>query len=58
MQSSPPGSILGTRVLRTEDPELLTGAARYVADLEIPRALQAAFVRSEYAHAGCTASHA
>ena len=51
MQSSPPGSILGTRVLRTEDPELLTGAARYVADLEIPRALQAAFVRSEYAHA-------
>jgi carbon-monoxide dehydrogenase large subunit len=38
-------------VLRTEDPELLTGAARYVADLENPHALQAVFVRSEYAHA-------
>ena len=27
------GSILGNRVLRTEDPRLLTGAARYLADL-------------------------
>jgi carbon-monoxide dehydrogenase large subunit len=27
------GSILGTRVTRTEDPRLLTGSARYMADL-------------------------
>ena len=27
------GSILGTRVLRTEDPELLLGQAHYVGDL-------------------------
>lgn len=27
------GSILGTRVVRTEDPRLLTGSARYMADL-------------------------
>lgn len=51
MPTPQPGSILGTRVLRTEDPELLTGAARYVADLAIDGALHAVFVRSEYAHA-------
>ena len=51
MPTPPPGSILGTRVVRTEDPELLTGAARYVADLTLDGALHAVFVRSEYAHA-------
>ena len=45
------GSILGTRVLRTEDPELLTGQARYVADLHLDHPLHACFVRSEFAHA-------
>ncbi|MFZ4721040.1 MAG: xanthine dehydrogenase family protein molybdopterin-binding subunit [Ilumatobacteraceae bacterium] len=45
------GSILGTRVTRTEDPELLLGEARYVADLELEGALHAVFVRSELAHA-------
>ena len=45
------GSILGTRVLRTEDPELLVGAARYVADLQLTAPLHAVFVRSEMAHA-------
>ena len=44
------GSILGTRVLRTEDPGLLTGANRYVADLPLDRPLHAVFVRSELAH--------
>jgi aerobic carbon-monoxide dehydrogenase large subunit len=47
------GSILGTRVLRHEDPTLLTGAARYVADLvfEHPEpALHAVIVRSDVAH--------
>lgn len=52
------GSILGTRVLRREDPELLTGAARYTADLpgalidqpELDGVLHAVFVPSPIAH--------
>jgi carbon-monoxide dehydrogenase large subunit len=52
-----PGSILGTRVVRTEDPELLTGAARYVNDLDLPGKLHAAFARSESAHAELRAIH-
>ena len=51
------GSILGTRVQRTEDPALLTGAARYVNDLDLPGKLRAAFVRSEVAHARLEAVH-
>ena len=51
------GSILGTRVLRTEDPELLTGAARYVNDLDLPGKLHAVFVRSEVAHAALGVVH-
>ncbi len=47
----PAGSILGTRVVRTEDPDLLTGAATYVTDLDLPGKLHAAFARSELAHA-------
>jgi aerobic carbon-monoxide dehydrogenase large subunit len=46
-----PGSILGTRVLRTEDPDLLTGSARYLNDLDLPGKLHAVFARSEVAHA-------
>ncbi|MDP9465032.1 MAG: xanthine dehydrogenase family protein molybdopterin-binding subunit [Actinomycetota bacterium] len=45
------GSILGTRVLRTEDPELLLGTAQYVGDLDLGDALHVVFVRSEMAHA-------
>jgi len=45
------GSILGTRVLRTEDPELLLGAGRFVDDLRLEHALHVVFVRSEMAHA-------
>ncbi|MGB8860480.1 MAG: molybdopterin cofactor-binding domain-containing protein, partial [Ilumatobacteraceae bacterium] len=45
------GSILGTRVLRTEDPELLLGAGRFVDDLALDRPLHIVFVRSEMAHA-------
>ena len=45
------GSILGTAVLRVEDPDLLTGAGRYVDDLPIEGALHLAFVRSPYPHA-------
>ncbi len=34
-----PGSILGTRVVRTEDPELLVGGAQYVSDLPLEHPL-------------------
>lgn len=51
------GSILGTRVVRTEDPELLIGAARYVSDLVLDNAVHVVFVRSELAHARITAVH-
>ena len=45
------GSLLGNRVTRTEDPGLLTGSQRYIADLDLgPDALHAVFVRSELAH--------
>ena len=44
------GSLLGNRVLRTEDPRLLTGAARYLADLPFDAPLHAVFVRSDSAH--------
>lgn len=45
------GSILGTKVVRTEDPELLLGQAKYVGDLRFDGAVHLAFVRSDYAHA-------
>jgi carbon-monoxide dehydrogenase large subunit len=44
------GSILGNRVTRTEDPGLLTGERRYIADLELDHPLHAVFVRSDVAH--------
>jgi len=47
-------SIMGTRVLRTEDPRLLTGGGVYVDDLRLPeleQAVFATFVRSPVAHA-------
>src|SRR4051812_28171479 len=46
-----PGSILGTRVVRTEDPELLIGGANYVSDLPLDNPLYLVFVRSEMSHA-------
>jgi carbon-monoxide dehydrogenase large subunit len=47
-------SILGTRVLRTEDPDLLTVGGMYVDDLIPEGSLQATFVRSIMAHADIT----
>ena len=52
-----PGSILGTRVTRTEDPALLIGATEYLADLELPGRLFAVFVGSEVAHGAIEAIH-
>ena len=39
-------SVLGNRVLRTEDPRMLTEGARYVADLYLDGAAHVCFVRS------------
>src|ERR1700751_4639024 len=47
-------SILGTRVIRTEDPRLLTAGGVYVDDLRTPElhgAARVTFVRSPLAHA-------
>ena len=44
-------SILGTRVLRTEDPRFLTVGGTYVDDIPLEGALHVAFVRSTVAHA-------
>ena len=43
--------VVGTRLLRKEDPELLTGEARFVDDLDLSGALWVACVRSPHAHA-------
>jgi carbon-monoxide dehydrogenase large subunit len=42
---------IGASVLRLEDPALLTGEIRFVADIMLPNMLHACFVRSTYAHA-------
>src|SRR5215472_10020976 len=47
-------SILGTRVVRIEDPRLLTAGGTYVDDLRVPEltgAAQVTFVRSHHGHA-------
>jgi aerobic carbon-monoxide dehydrogenase large subunit len=46
----PRGKSVGARVTRFEDPRLLLGDARYVADLSLPRMLHVAFVRSKEPH--------
>ena len=43
-------SILGTRVVRVEDPRFLKGEGTYIANLELPGALHLTFVRSSMAH--------
>jgi aerobic carbon-monoxide dehydrogenase large subunit len=48
---NPPTSIIGTRLLRREDPALLTGEAKFTNDLHLPGALHLAVLRSPYAHA-------
>src|SRR6201984_447671 len=40
----------GASVKRSEDPRILTGRGRYVADIKLPGMLHAAFVRSPLAH--------
>jgi aerobic carbon-monoxide dehydrogenase large subunit len=42
---------VGDRHLRKEDPRLLTGRGRYVADIALPGLLHVALLRSPHAHA-------
>ena len=48
------GRVIGTPMLRREDPALLTGEAKFTNDLAIPGALHLALLRSPYAHARIT----
>jgi carbon-monoxide dehydrogenase large subunit len=41
----------GARIKRNEDPQLLTGQAQFVDDINLPGMLHVAFKRSDYAHA-------
>jgi carbon-monoxide dehydrogenase large subunit len=45
-------SLISVSVKRQQDVRLLTGQARYVADIDLPGMLEAVFVRSPMAHAG------
>ncbi len=44
-------TLVGERVLRSEDARLLTGRAMFVDDVQLPGMLHVAFLRSEHAHA-------
>ena len=44
-------AVMGTRMLRKEDPKLLTGEGKYVDDIHVPGELWMGMVRSPYAHA-------
>jgi len=41
--------MIGARVQRLEDPRLLAGQGRFIDDLNLPRMLHIAFVRSDHA---------
>jgi aerobic carbon-monoxide dehydrogenase large subunit len=47
-------SILGNRVVRTEDPRFLTVGGNYVDDIDLPGALHVTYVRATMAHARIT----
>jgi carbon-monoxide dehydrogenase large subunit len=49
------GSILGNRVVRVEDPRLLTNGGVYVEDVAMPNAAWLTYVRSPFGHARITA---
>jgi aerobic carbon-monoxide dehydrogenase large subunit len=49
--SPPTAAFVGRSLPRREDRRLLTGRGQFIADLELPHMLHAAFVRSPLAHA-------
>jgi carbon-monoxide dehydrogenase large subunit len=44
-------AVMGTRMIRKEDPKLLTGEGKYIDDLHAPGELWMAMIRSPFAHA-------
>ena len=46
-----PARVFGSAIRRREDPRLLTGAAKYTADITLPGQLYAAILRSPHGHA-------
>ncbi|MBI2221479.1 MAG: molybdopterin-dependent oxidoreductase [Acidobacteria bacterium] len=46
-----PARVFGSGIRRREDPRLLTGSARYTADVTLPGMAHAAILRSPHAHA-------
>lgn len=49
--TSKAGNLIGQRILRTEDAQLLVGRGEFVDDIRLPDLLHAAFFRSPFAHA-------
>jgi carbon-monoxide dehydrogenase large subunit len=47
-------AVIGQRLLRREDPALLTGEAKFTSDIQVTGALHLAVLRSPYAHARIT----
>jgi len=50
----PLSKLVGARVKRREDPNLIRGGGEYVDDVQLPGMLHAAFLRSPHAHARIT----
>src|SRR5438067_12573040 len=48
---APTTQLVGQPIKRVEDPRLITGAAKYLDDLKLPRMAHVAILRSPYAHA-------
>jgi carbon-monoxide dehydrogenase large subunit len=51
------GNGVGARLIRKEDDRYLRGRGQYVGDIRMPGMLEAAFLRSPYAHARITSIH-
>jgi aerobic carbon-monoxide dehydrogenase large subunit len=51
------GTGVGARLIRKEDDRYLRGRGQYVGDIRMPGMLEAAFLRSPYAHARITSIH-
>jgi aerobic carbon-monoxide dehydrogenase large subunit len=47
----PVSKLVGARIKRREDPQLIRGAGRYVDDVSLPDTLHVAILRSSHAHA-------
>ena len=45
------GKYIGERILRKEDPRMVTGEAKYLEDIKISGMLYAVVKRTDYAHA-------